>query len=175
MENLKGNPMFQDIMSKKICIVCRIEKTIDSFYKATIPSKDGYQNRCKKCGAEYQKNFQKLRKKYNTKPKSKPKEKIYKHDVKPSNKQYNRAVALKNVFGITLEAFNAMFEEQKGCCYICGVHQSLLKKNLCVDHCHITGKVRKLLCFKCNVGIGMLNDSSEMLGKAKDYLILFGN
>lgn len=39
-----------------------------------------------------------------------------------------------------------------------------------VDHCHDTGKVRGLLCFNCNVGIGSLQDDIEMLRKAIKYL-----
>lgn len=42
-------------------------------------------------------------------------------------------------------------EEQKGCCAICGKHQSKLKSKLHVDHCHVTGKVRQLLCKTCNI------------------------
>jgi len=42
------------------------------------------------------------------------------------------------------------FEKQKGCCAICGKHQSLFKRRLALDHNHKTGQLRGLLCFYCN-------------------------
>lgn len=57
-------------------------------------------------------------------------------------------------YGITLADYNAMFDKQKGKCAICKTHQMNIKQKLCVDHCHTTGKVRALLCNKCNVSLG---------------------
>ena len=61
---------------------------------------------------------------------------------------------LKNVYGITLDDYNKMFEEQKGKCAICNRHQNELIRKLSVDHCHRTNKVRGLLCKNCNVALG---------------------
>lgn len=63
-----------------------------------------------------------------------------------------------------------MFAEQNGCCAICGDHQSNQARSMAVDHCHETGRVRGLLCMKCNTGIGKLGDSPELLRKAIAYL-----
>lgn len=63
-----------------------------------------------------------------------------------------------------------MFE--KGLCKGCYKHASLLKKALCVDHNHTTGKIRGLLCAQCNVCIGMSHDSSEVLRRLAEYLDL---
>lgn len=87
-----------------------------------------------------------------------------------ANKEKLRSAAYKRRFGITLEDYNKMFEDQKGCCKICNTHQLDLKKRLAVDHCHTTGKVRGLLCGNCNRAIGMLNDSQELLLSAINYL-----
>lgn len=73
-------------------------------------------------------------------------------------------------YGITTEDYNRMFTEQEGKCYICDTHQSKLKNRLSVDHCHKTNKVRKLLCQKCNQGIGLFNDNPELLKKAMEYV-----
>lgn len=43
-----------------------------------------------------------------------------------------------------------LYDKQKGCCYICGKHESNFAKRLAVDHNHKTGRVRGLLCYRCN-------------------------
>ncbi len=77
---------------------------------------------------------------------------------------------LRRNYGMTLEDFNRMVIEQNGCCLICKKHQSELTNSLNVDHCHITGKVRGLLCGNCNAGIGNLKDSIGLLVSAIEYL-----
>ena len=72
-------------------------------------------------------------------------------------------------YGLTIEEYNQMFVDQNGVCAICK-EQSQNGTNLCVDHCHTTGKVRGLLCTGCNVGIGRLKDSVELLESAIGYL-----
>ena len=61
---------------------------------------------------------------------------------------------LKYEYGITLDDYNKMFNEQEGKCAICQRHQNELKKILYVDHDHKTGEVRGLLCKNCNVALG---------------------
>ena len=51
--------------------------------------------------------------------------------------------------------YNEMFRKQKGCCAICGTHQTKLTKQLAVDHCHKSGKNRGLLCTTCNTHLGI--------------------
>jgi len=86
-----------------------------------------------------------------------------------------RANALKFSFGITVEKYNEMFNAQEGRCAICGRHQTEFKKRLAVDHCHKTEKVRGLLCHGCNLGIGYLFDSEEILKAAFEYLHSFNS
>jgi hypothetical protein len=62
-----------------------------------------------------------------------------------------------------------MFGEQKGCCAICGKHRSEFKNGLAVDHDHKTGKIRKLLCIKCNVRLSVL-ENEEFVIMANRYL-----
>jgi len=77
---------------------------------------------------------------------------------------------LKSNYGITLEDYNIIFNSQEGRCKICTRHQMEFKKRLHVDHCHKTGKVRGLLCTKCNFGLGYLNDDVTLLTNAIEYL-----
>jgi hypothetical protein len=87
------------------------------------------------------------------------------------NPHKRRETELKRNYDITLDDYNKMFKEQKGCCKICGTHQKELKKPLFVDHCHTTNDVRGLLCTHCNVLLGMAKDNINILDKAKDYLL----
>jgi hypothetical protein len=77
---------------------------------------------------------------------------------------------LKKYYGITIEEYNLIFLKQNGCCAICGKHESEFSKSLSVDHDHVTGKIRGLLCIKCNLSIGGFEDNIELLDKAKEYL-----
>lgn len=87
-----------------------------------------------------------------------------------NQKNYTKEKHLKNRYGITLNEYNLMFSEQKGCCKICGTHQSELKKSLAVDHCHTQGDVRGLLCQNCNTALGLFKDNIKALENAIEYL-----
>src|SRR5674476_255535 len=70
------------------------------------------------------------------------------------NKEARWATDIMTVYGITQIEYKEMFKRQEDCCAICGRHQSLFKRRLHVDHNHETGKVRSLLCGRCNTGLG---------------------
>lgn len=61
---------------------------------------------------------------------------------------------LKYCYGITQQDFNEMYTQQEGKCLICGISFSELSKNPSVDHDHLTGEVRGLLCNSCNTKLG---------------------
>lgn len=96
--------------------------------------------------------------------------KIWYEKNKNKSQLLTRQAKLMRNFGITIEDYNRMFEDQQGCCAICSKHQDVGKIRLAVDHCHTTGKVRGLLCLQCNAGIGNLRDSPELLRIALAYL-----
>jgi len=98
-----------------------------------------------------------------------------KEKVKEQHKTYYKSGNGKNVkllrnYNLSLQEYNQLFDKQLGCCAICNTHQSEFKKALPVDHDHDTGKVRGLLCFQCNSGIGQLKDSEATVIDAKLYL-----
>ena len=72
---------------------------------------------------------------------------------------------LKYEYGITLDDYNKMFNAQEGKCAICKKHQNELKKTLCVDHDHKTGKVRELLCMTCNTDLASVENRLEEMTK----------
>jgi len=65
----------------------------------------------------------------------------------------------KKDYNITLEEYDNMFEEQNGCCYICGCRPKGYR--LHVDHNHKTKEVRALLCFQCNYRLGAFEKDYE--------------
>jgi len=83
---------------------------------------------------------------------------------------------IKRKFGLTRQDYNAKLEAQNYVCAICEEQETRLdnKSNsllrLSVDHCHATGKLRDLLCWRCNTTIGRVEESIELLGKMIDYL-----
>lgn len=86
---------------------------------------------------------------------------------------YHDRSYLKRTYGITLEKFTEMLAVQGGACACCGRKPGdpgMPKRRFAVDHDHVTGKIRGILCFSCNVGIGSLGDSIEGLKKALAYL-----
>ena len=86
------------------------------------------------------------------------------------NKEKSYEYTLKKKYGITYAEYEKMLTEQKGLCAICGKTEPTENRRLAVDHCHRTGKVRSLLCGKCNKAIGLLDDDPELMKKAIEYM-----
>ena len=139
------------------------------FYKSTR-EKDGFQYTCKNCvrGNRCSDKSRQHIQKYNKSKSGRLAAKKYRNTKK--GRLANKISQLKTKYGLSLLRFNMLFHKQEGCCAICGKHQSELKVNLSVDHDHQTGKVRGLLCFNCNTGMGNLGDNTELLLKAVAYL-----
>jgi hypothetical protein len=72
-------------------------------------------------------------------------------------------------YGITPEIYLAMFKAQKGVCAICA-KPSKSSRRLAVDHDHVSGQVRGLLCGNCNWAVGHLVDSQERIDRIRFYL-----
>ena len=85
-----------------------------------------------------------------------------------------------------MDTIETLLREQEECCAICGKHWTACEKSkhsrydaiflqhLYIDHCHVSGRVRGLLCNKCNVAIAMLEERLERFDAAKHYLIRHG-
>lgn len=86
--------------------------------------------------------------------------------------------------GCTVDLYEQLWAIQGGCCAICRKPNSVISKKpskqrtmrwaerrrLAVDHCHVSGKIRGLLCSKCNTALGAVNDDVELLKIMEDYL-----
>ena len=78
-------------------------------------------------------------------------------------------------YGITLEQYYEILDDQLGKCAIChatcsGMRKGVPRLYFCVDHDHKTGKIRGLLCLGCNKILGAFNDDPELFIKAMYYL-----
>ena len=85
-------------------------------------------------------------------------------------RRVTRAATLVRDYGITSEQYAEMLAKQKGVCAICHGPPTRGDRHFSVDHCHLTGRVRALLCSGCNTGIGMFLDDPELLRRAVAYL-----
>lgn len=97
-----------------------------------------------------------------------------KNPEKMDKQRYN--YYLKSKFNLTQDQYNQLLKKQNGLCAICKNTETQLRRKskeyklLSVDHCHKTKKIRGLLCHKCNVSIGLLNDSIERMEEMIKYL-----
>lgn len=143
----------------KICSTCKEEKSLENYYnsKASIDGK-GY--RCKACDDIARKAYREKHRGFHLKAQ---RERNWRHK-----------------YGLEREDFERMWEDQEGKCSICFVHLTNIEldndpKNksntACVDHCHATGKVRSLLCARCNKGLGLFDDETDKVKAAYEYLI----
>lgn len=93
------------------------------------------------------------------------------------NYKRRKGYNLKRMYGIDRQAYDAMLKAQNGLCAICHKAETTTRNGtlceLVVDHDHITGKVRKLLCNKCNVGLGMLEENSDRMRQMAEYIDSF--
>jgi len=84
--------------------------------------------------------------------------------------RYNTKSKLKNRYGMEIEQYDLMVVAQNNLCAICNQPQA--RRNLAVDHCHQTNRVRGLLCDKCNLALGLINDNLDVVESIKRYLTL---
>ena len=128
----------------KVCSVCNKAKHLDLFAKDS-KTKSGYRNKCKDC--------------YNKR-----------HKELLIQRGGGLGDHLKSRYGITLDDYHSMLQEQNYCCAICNEHVDTMRRRLSVDHDHKTGYVRKLLCDHCNTALGLLKESEEIIVSMLSYL-----
>jgi hypothetical protein len=154
----------------KTCNHCKISKPFEDFH-ITGKNKNGTikcKSRCKSCLSEIS------LKKYHGKSISEKKE-YYKKNRSRYTSEQRFASDLQRRYNLSLAEFQQMKESQNCRCKICSNELIFGKANKSennarIDHNHLTGKVRGLLCHKCNSMLGMANDNVMVLSKAIEYL-----
>lgn len=83
-----------------------------------------------------------------------------------------RSSVIKSMYGITLEERDAMIESQGHACAICHTRDPGGRKGCTfhIDHCHVTGTIRGMLCSNCNTALGKFQDDPSLLRAAAVYL-----
>lgn len=142
--------------SMKVCRTCTEEKPLEEFgVLRSMP--DGRRRECKPCRRS-----------------KAPAERATRAAWDQRNKDKVRAHQLWTKFRITVEQYDALWEEQQGLCAICGEPERERRngklKMLAVDHCHRTDQIRGLLCCGCNQGLGRFQDSERLLRSALAYI-----
>jgi hypothetical protein len=148
-----------DIVARKTCRRCGETKDLSEFYKRT-KSKDGRYRTCKSCmknkNSDYYQNHVEWYAQY------------FQRRIKEIPKETYREKQVASHYKISVEEYRKLIERSKGVCEACGHPQPSL--SLAVDHDHKTGKVRGLLCRRCNLALGFVKDNPQVLFKLYRYL-----
>lgn len=127
----------------KWCYRCKQWLLLPQFFKDKTRG-DGLQSICRGCG------------------------KVRRDSYYAAHVEEKREYELKRRYTLSQEDYDGLFVSQGGVCAICDSPPN--SKALHVDHNHATGKVRGLLCDKCNRGLGYFNDNPNFLRIATRYL-----
>jgi hypothetical protein len=149
-------------------------------------AKDGLKSHCKSCNRSQIKNWylrnseSQIQKANQWQATNSTKAKQIDRKWREENAEYIKDKRLRRLYGISLEQYNALHNAQGGTCAICGESEKRINKfgvslDLCVDHCHKTGKVRGLLCCACNRAIGYFRDNPSLCHSGGYYLVKYRN
>lgn len=136
----------------RLCNLCKEEKPLEQF-NVNKKGKEGRYSYCKAC--------------------HKFARKAHKGKKKTKFDYYMKH------YGVSEYQIKAQLEAQHNCCMICSIEINWKDgKNsnhaACVDHDHVTDKVRSILCNHCNRGLGMFRDNVDNIRRAADYLVWHG-
>ena len=133
----------------KICGKCKIEKSPIEFPKSA-GTKDGLDPRCKICHRKAQKEWYK------------------------KNLDKRKNIQRKYKYGLTKEEYTSMLSGQGGKCAICRQPNNH-KRDWHIDHCHVTNKVRGILCAPCNIALGLLKEDTIIIEQMLKYIARYNN
>jgi hypothetical protein len=141
----------------KICSKCKVEKDTKLFHKSTKTS-SRCQPSCKDCRNSLSKSDG-----------YRSKHRLQAQQWRKNNPIKEREIYIKYKYKISPNSYQGLLIKQNGTCAICK-QICTVNPNLSVDHCHLTKKVRGLLCDRCNKGLGFFKDNPDLLIEANKYL-----
>lgn len=154
----------------KKCTKCKLDKD-ESCYVKDKHTASGLTARCKECRG---KDFKKW---YRENPELvkelRKKDREYRKDYysSPERKLKYRKAYIEKAFNIKYSLYEELQNKQNNVCAICSRPEtSSRNKYLTVDHCHVSGKIRGLLCTSCNRALGLFRDNTGILKQAINYL-----
>ncbi len=127
----------------RVCVACKERKSMTEYFWA---GRKYRRRKCKKCVVEYARDRRKV--------------------AGVDEVARKRAGHLRREFGLTEAGYKALVKIQQGKCAICRSNFTIPH----VDHDHRSGRIRGLLCFKCNTALGKFNDDPELLHSAILYI-----
>lgn len=132
-------------METKICTVCKENKPFSNYDTHKL-GKFGLNPVCKPCRLVRQRKHRK-------------------------DNGYNAQIKYK--YGITYKQFEELKQKQGNLCATCGIEldqNNIHSTKSVIDHCHTTNKVRGVLCWSCNVALGLVRDNKDTLTNMIGYL-----
>lgn len=193
-----SSDLFLPCDDEKVCAFCNLIKPHHQFYKSKF-STDGYCPRCRSC---YTKTYRANSKQSPANKKLTPElyPEGYKRcakcrEVKPLGEFHsgkniskvtrckacsrttankNRQNNLRHGYGLTLEEYDTMFNQQEGVCACCGKPENRIRRGqalpLFIDHCHATEAIRGLLCGNCNAALGLMREDPDRVKALLRYI-----
>lgn len=161
-------------MAEKYCPTCRQEKSTEEFGLDKNRT-DGLRSQCKTCKKAAYDEWRRQNPEKHRAASSRYNQKM-RQDQPDKFRADNRRRALAANYDMTPQDYEEKYLAQKGLCAICGRPERVFdsrtnsRRNLAIDHNHMTGQIRDLLCGSCNTAIGKLEDSPELCRIAARYL-----
>jgi|SRR5665213_372425 len=151
-------------VGSKICRKCKAEKPLTDFGVWRY-SQDGRKIYCRSCLVERQKDYAVRH------PEAVSQRASSWNKMNPERRKFNSMrSALMIDFGMAIEDYELLLQNQNGLCLGCYKHHSQFKHRLQVDHDHATNKIRGLLCGPCNRTLGIVSENPMTLRRLADYL-----
>jgi|TARA_Y100000296_G_scaffold70264_1_gene84787 hypothetical protein len=159
-------------ITTRVCTKCEEEKAAEGYYRHSGGTLYG---ECKECHADRASSWRSRNKdkwrEYSRRSREKLKRALSNEEWVALQKDGN----LRHKFNMTLEDYHQLWGKQEGLCAICKNPETATRKgvlkHLAVDHCHDTGRIRGLLCAKCNTAIRSFGDDTNVIAAAIQYLL----
>lgn len=147
----------------KRCPSCKRTKSVTLFYKKNTSTARGWawDSKCIECRRGYCRSYGST-----NKQRRNVRLREWRRKNPGAARSKDRKARLKAKYGITPEQVQALKEKQNGCCEICRKATT----RLFVDHCHVTGRRRSLLCQTCNTFLGWYEKKADTIIRFQKYI-----